>query len=104
MKSPASLTFVILLLQELDAGLALLLDLPEYAPEQLLACLHPSMLAVAEAACKAAAAATAQDLRHAAAWTCVFAAYAAAVPQQLLQPLDAAGGSLREALLHVGFM
>jgi hypothetical protein len=59
------------------------------------------MLAVAEAACKAAAAAAAQDLRHAAAWTRAFAAYAAAVPQQLLQPLDAAGGSLREALLHV---
>jgi hypothetical protein len=88
-------------LQELEAGLALLLDLSEYAPEQLLASLHPSMLAVAEAACKAAAAATAQELRHAAAWTRVFAAYAAAVPQQLLQPLDAAGGSLREALLHV---
>jgi hypothetical protein len=84
-------------LQELEAGLALLLDLPEYAPEQLLASLQPSMLAVAEAAGRAAA----PELRHAAAWTRVFAAYAAAVPQQLLQPLDAAGGSLREALLHV---
>lgn len=89
-------------IQELEAGLALLLDLPEYAPEQLLSSLQPSMLAVAEAASRAAAAALAQDLRHAAAWSHVFAAYAAAVPQQLLQPLDAAGGSLREALLHVG--
>ena len=84
------------------AAVDLLQELPEYAPEQLLQSLQPHMIAVAQAACQAAARGGTTDLMHAAAWVKAFAAYAAAARQDFTMPLNnAQEPSVRDALVQV---
>lgn len=90
--------------QVVQAAEALLSDLPEYAPEQLLSSLEPHMLQVAAAALQAASGDTGDGM-HAAAWVAAFSAYVAALPDKLVASEDVdpnTGHQLRQALLQVG--
>lgn len=97
--------------QEVAAGLRLLQELPEYAPEQLLRSLQPAMiqmaqsaasLATADAPAAAAAAAAGTGLCRASEWVQAFAAHAMACPQRLLAAAtEAQQWTLRDALLQV---
>jgi hypothetical protein len=94
--------------QVLTAAVAVLEEVPEFAPEALLDDLEPSMLAVASAAAQAAAASApaARGAPHAAAWCRVFAAFAAARPATLLAAAAAGrgGAALADALLQLALL